>query len=60
MLDNIPTNEQGFFHGPYQDYWVNGLPWETSHYVNGEALGYSEINHWSGDVDQKEIFYFCR
>ena len=55
-------NDKGELHGPFQDYWTNGLPWETSHYVNGFPMGYSELSSWHDwhDSNKKEIFYFCR
>ena len=59
MLDKITRNEKGQLHGPYQDYRIDGRPWETSHYVNDVAYGYTEVTHWiEGEPSDK--FYFCR
>ena len=58
MRHKITINEEGEYHGPYEDYWHNGNLWEKAHYVNGEAFGYSEINNKEGT--EKIIYYFCR
>ena len=59
MLDKTPINANGQLHGPYQDYRIDGRPWETSHYVNDVAYGYTEVTHWiEGEPSDK--FYFCR
>jgi hypothetical protein len=59
MQDNKPRNEKGELHGPFQDYFGDGRPWEKSHYVNDVAYGYSEINSLYEDTP-KITYYFCR
>lgn len=59
MPDKAPRNKKGELHGPYQDYRIDGRPWETSHYVNNVAYGYSEITDWL-EGEPKKSFYYCR
>ena len=59
MPDKKPINEKGELHGPFQDYRSDGTPWETSHYVNGVAYGYCEVNRPFKDLPSNK-FYFCR
>ena len=59
MRDKMPKNEKGQLHGPFQDYHDDGKPWETSHYVNDVAYGYSEVTHWTEDAP-KLTFYYCQ
>jgi hypothetical protein len=59
MRDKTPRNANGQLHGPFQDYRHDGRPWETSHYVNDVAYGYSEVTNWlEGEPSHK--YYFCR
>jgi hypothetical protein len=59
MRDKFTTNEKGELHGPFQDYRDDGRPWETSHYVNGVAYGYSEVTRSFKELPSNK-FYFCR
>jgi hypothetical protein len=59
MQDSTPRNEKGELHGPFQDYRSDGTPWETSHYVNGVAYGYSEVTRSFKELPSNK-FYFCR
>jgi hypothetical protein len=59
MRDKYTRNEKGQLHGPFQDYRDDGRPWETSHYVNDVAYGYSEITCWF-EGRPKIKSYYCR
>jgi hypothetical protein len=59
MRDKTPRNANGELHGPFQDYRSDGTPWETSHYVNGVAYGYSEVTRSFEGLPSNK-FYFCR
>ena len=59
-IDIEPKNSKGQFHG-YQEWYIFNVLWFKGNRINGERIGYVEVNrHPSAGTDSTEINFFIR
>lgn len=52
MLRSEATYEHGHLHGPYRDYWSNGVPSCEGEYVNGVQEGEWQFYNLDGTLQE--------